>query len=76
MVDAGKVLERAMRARRWSQGELKRQLNARRDVPISNGLVSKWISGKRTPNRENAMALADLLDIDPRVWPAASGRAA
>lgn len=52
-------LRRQLTRREWSAADLARRL----DVPSAR--VSEWISGKRRPNPQTCIRLADALGVDP-----------
>lgn len=57
------VLRAAILAKGW-----KNQNEAARRLSISPTTISRWLSGKRSPDREHMALLRDELGIDPDVW--------
>lgn len=55
-------LLRKLERKGWSQQELARRMG------IEPAVVSRWITGARVPNLENALALQNLLAIKPKLW--------
>lgn len=74
--EAGRLVNEELRRRGWTQGRLAeamKELGAK----AAEGLISKYISGKRTPNGVRAGAIQDILGVPPRLWgvPAKKGAA-
>lgn len=65
--EAGRVLARKLKARKWSQERLRKEMNAR-GVKMPVGLICKWIAGTHEPNIARAVLLQDLLNINVRLW--------
>ena len=65
--DIGSWIRRQMVRRDWSAAELSRRMGA------SSGRVSEWMSGKRRPNPESCLRLADVFNVDPDVVLALAG---
>ena len=51
----------------WNQTDLAKRMG-KLGVHVAEGLVSRWLSGKRTPDRERSAAIQELLGVDPRLW--------
>lgn len=56
------LLRQAMQARGLTQTALEASVGA------SKGLVSRWLSGERTPELSFAVRLEDLLGVPARAW--------
>jgi transcriptional regulator with XRE-family HTH domain len=57
--DIATWLRHQLARREWSGADLARRLN------VSTGRVSEWTSGKRRPNPQTCIRLADVLGADP-----------
>ena len=57
--ELGAWIRRQLARRQWSAAQLSRQTG------VSPGPISEWISGKRRPNPESCLRLADAFNVDP-----------
>jgi transcriptional regulator with XRE-family HTH domain len=60
--DGARLLREVLALQGWSQNELARQLGT------SSGLVSRWLSGRRTPGLVWAIAIARLTGVPASAW--------
>ena len=64
---AAKIVRSKLSERGWNHADLARAMKAK-GVHVAEGLVSRWLSGQRTPNRERSAALEDILGVSPKLW--------
>jgi transcriptional regulator with XRE-family HTH domain len=57
--DLGGWLRKELVRRDWTAADLARRLD------VGNGRVSEWMSGKRRPNPQTCIRLANALGVDP-----------
>jgi transcriptional regulator with XRE-family HTH domain len=69
MSEGTRALWREMGARKWSQGDLGRELGTK------SAVVNRWLHGDRKPDRTFALRIESLLGIDPALWDEPLGRA-
>lgn len=55
-------LLKALARKGWSQQDLCRKLG------VEPGIVSRWVTGDRTPSLESAIELERVLGIKPKRW--------
>lgn len=59
---AAKKVEARLEKLEWNHADLAREMEAR-GMHVADGLVSRWLSGKRMPGRERAIMLDRVLGI-------------
>lgn len=61
-VPASQRLRAALEDREWTQARLGEEIH------VSPGVVSRWLSGERTPSLEMAVRLETALGIPVEAW--------
>lgn len=52
----------------WTHADLTEALESK-GVTVAQGLVSRWLSGQRSPDRARSAAIHELFpDIPPKLW--------
>ncbi len=65
---AAKMVSQKLAALGWSHVDLAKALRER-GVSVAEGLVSRWLSGKRSPDRVRSAAIQELFpDVTPKLW--------
>lgn len=65
-VTGGELLDERLSELGWKPVDLARKLG------VSEGAVSRWFSGKRTPSLEMAFRLENEIGLDASVWRSSS----
>lgn len=63
----GVALEQALTLKKWSHGELRRQMKEN-GKDLANGMPGKWIAGVQTPNAKNRVWMLEKLGIPMSDW--------
>lgn len=61
------ALAKELDKRGMTQGALRRALG------LSQGVVTRWLSGRQNPNLEYALRLEDEFGVNARLWPTNDG---
>lgn len=64
---AARMVREKLAERGWNHAEFAKELR-KKGVTVAEGLVSRWLSGKRSPDRVRSAAIQEVLGVDPRLW--------
>jgi len=64
---AARLVRQKLAERGWNHAEFARELR-KKGVTVAEGLVSRWLSGKRSPDRARSSAIEEVLGVAPKLW--------
>jgi transcriptional regulator with XRE-family HTH domain len=64
---AARMVREKLTERGWNHADFARELR-KRGVTVAEGLVSRWLSGQRSPDRARSAAIEELLGVPPKLW--------